>query len=422
MIVWPSGRSSKRARRLVWSAWGIALFVTCAGFAVEGIYAAAFPFSKVFDPTVLADTLHGRFGETAVARALLLVAAFPLLAALFDRSKGKGERAALVRWWRPAALVVGLATVLTITLASHGTTGRWTGLAVPADLLHFSAVSLWLGGLVVLLAATLFEATDAELDEVVPRYSTCAFGAVIAIVASGFFQAERQVGTVHALVSTTYGRFLLAKLVAFGVLILFAAYSREVVNGWYVPRRDARRRTRDTLHVQDRGTGRVATLDPPLAADEPAGSRARRRLIVTVAAEAVIAVVVLTLTAFLVDARPAYEVTNGPQDVTFASPASEPPAVSVNLVVQPAKHGPNQVHLTTETLDGRVANPLQVTMEVTNQDRNVGPLQVHLVRLAPGHYIAYVFELPFAGTWQVTIRALMTPFDEAVATHDITIR
>ena len=161
---------------------------------------------------------------------------------------------------------------------------------------------------------------------------------------------------------------------------------------------------------------------PPLAADEPAGSRARRRLIVTVAAEAVIAVVVLTLTAFLVDARPAYEVTNGPQDVTFASPASEPPAVSVNLVVQPAKHGPNQVHLTTETLDGRVANPLQVTMEVTNQHRNVGPLQVHLVRLAPGHYIAYVFELPFAGTWQVTIRALMTPFDEAVATHDITIR
>jgi len=33
-----------------------------------------------------------------------------------------------------------------------------------------------------------------------------------------------------------------------------------------------------------------------------------------------------------------------------------------------------------------------------------------------------VFDFPFAGTWQVTLRALMTEFDEPSATHDITIR
>jgi len=427
-LVWPAGRSSRRARRLLRSAWGIAFVITAAGFAIEGIYAAAYPFSKLLDPTVLSDTLHGRFGETAVARLGLLVVAFPLLGTLLPRSHDEASKAPpLRRWWAPAAATVALALVVTITLASHGTTGRWTGLAIPADVLHVSGVSLWFGGLLMLLVGVLPMAGEVDLDELVPRYSVLALGAVVVIVATGVFQAVRQVGTIHALLHTTYGHFLSVKLIAFCVLIAFAAYSREVVNRWYVPRRDALRRAQELSSsepVSATGVGNLAIAERPtdVSDDTDAGRSARRQLRATVAAEVVVAIVVLVATAFLVDARPAYEVTNGPQDVTFSSPASQPPAATFNLVVQPAKHGPNQIHLSTETLDGATANPMQVTMEVTNKSHNVGPLQVRLVRLARGHYLAYVFEFPFAGTWQVTVKALMTPIDEAIATHNITIR
>lgn len=165
------------------------------------------------------------------------------------RSGSDAPPRALLRWWAPAATIVGISTVTTVTLASHGTTGRWTGLAIPADILHVSAVLLWFGGLLMLTAAVVPGADAETLDRVVPRYSTFAFAVVVTIIISGTFQAERQVGTIHALFNTAYGHFLLAKLTAFGVLILFAAFSREVVNNWYVPQRDQRKRALELATV-----------------------------------------------------------------------------------------------------------------------------------------------------------------------------
>jgi copper transport protein len=440
-LVWRAGRRSRRARLILWAAWIATFLVTALGFAIEGIYAAAYPFSKLLDPTVLSDTLHGRFGETAVARLALLVLTLPVLALLLPRrSRGADAEspARLPRWWAPVALVLAVSLVVTVTLASHGTTGRWTGLAIPADVVHLSSASLWFGGLLMLTVAVLPTADVRTLEQVVPAYSVLAFGAVVAIVVTGVFQATRQVGTMHALFTTTYGHFLLAKVLAVGVLVVFAAFSREVVNRWYVPQRDRRQRANDVAAVgaatlpRSSSGGGVALAERPepengaiddADPDESARERAAYRgLRFTVAAEVVIAVVVLVLTAFLVDTRPAYEVTNGPQIGNFTSSPLDPPVISLNLVVEPAKSGLNQIHLSTETPQGTVANPMQVTMELTNASHNVGPLQVRLTRLAPGHYLTYSYDFPFPGTWQVTVKALMTPVDESIATHNVTIR
>ena len=136
-LVWRAGRRSARAQRILWTSWWVAVAVTTAGFAIEGIYAAAYPFSKLLDPAVLSATLHGRFGETAVARIAALLIAVPLLRLLIPHKTGPDmPTPTLPRWWAPAATLVGVTTIVTVTLASHGTTGRWTGLAIPADILH----------------------------------------------------------------------------------------------------------------------------------------------------------------------------------------------------------------------------------------------------------------------------------------------
>jgi len=447
VVIWPAGRRSHQAARVLWTAWWATFVVTAIGFGIEGIYAAAYPFRKLLDATVLADTFHGRYGETAVARLAILLLALPLLFVLLRGGRDlKDDPPRLPPWWAPAALVVGVALVITVTLASHGTTGRWTGVAIPADVLHVSAVSVWFGGLLMLAVALLPTANSDTLERVVPKYSVLAIGAVIAIVATGAFQAIRQVGTMHALFSTTYGHFLLAKILAVGVLVAVAGFSREIVNGWYVPQRDKHRRE---LALAAAGSSPSSSYPPPQAeaalaarggvalAERPDLSdggqhepdstdheRERinyRHLRLTVAVEVAIAVVVLALTAFLVDTRPAYEVTNGPQVLTLKSSPSAPPVVWFNLVVEPAKAGNNQIHLSTETPEGGTANPIQVIMQLTNKSHDVGPLDVRLIRLASGHYVRnYVF--PFPGTWQLTVKALMTPIDESTATHDLTIR
>ena len=92
----------------------------------------------------------------------------------------------------------------------------------------------------MLIAVALPKATAAALDRIVPRYSTLATVSVIAIVVSGVFQSIRQVGTLHALTSSTYGQILLVKVGAFTLVIILAALSRDVVRIWYRAPADAR--------------------------------------------------------------------------------------------------------------------------------------------------------------------------------------
>src|SRR4029453_15139599 len=74
-----------------------------------------------------------------------------------------------------------------------------------------------------------------ELRTVVPAYSRLALAAICVIVVSGAFQAWRQLGSLSNLRDTDYGKLLAAKLIAFGALIITAAFSREIVNRPFRP-------------------------------------------------------------------------------------------------------------------------------------------------------------------------------------------
>src|SRR5207245_1176958 len=150
-LVWPAGRESKGAARLVWAGWIGAVVATIVGIALDGAYAAALPLGDAVKPSVISDVLDTRFGRVWLLRLVLLV--------------------------------------------------------------------------VVLRRKHL-----DELREVVPRYSRLALAAISVIIVSGAFQAWRQLGSLSNLRDTDYGKLLTAKLLAFGVLIITAAFSREIVN------------------------------------------------------------------------------------------------------------------------------------------------------------------------------------------------
>src|SRR5207244_12102053 len=127
------------------------------------------------------------------------------LAVLLRRRAGTrrpGVAYPLPRWWRPAAAVVAVGLLLTPGLSGHAGTGDLVPLAIIADVAHLSGVSLWLGGLVVLLVVVLRRKHLDELREVVPRYSRLALAAISVIIVSGAFQAWRQLGSLSNLRDT----------------------------------------------------------------------------------------------------------------------------------------------------------------------------------------------------------------------------
>ena len=124
---------------------------------------------------------------------------------------------------------------------------------------------------------------------VVEGFSQVAFGAVVAIVVSGVVQGWRQVGGYDALTETTYGRLLVVKVLLVAAMLVAAAFSRS----WVRQRAGAR-------------SARLALSPGPGAVAVSSGGGPSRLQVLrwSVAAEVGIAVLVLAVTALLVNAVP----------------------------------------------------------------------------------------------------------------------
>ena len=434
-VVWARGRDDRRARWLVWSGWIAVAVTTVLGVMLEGVYGAGLPLGDAFHTTLIRDVLDTRYGHVALVRLGLLVLAIPLLRILVRRPAADHP---LRAWWKVSALVVGAGLAVTPGIAGHAGTGIQTGLAIPADLVHVAGMACWLGGLVMLCVAVLPRRDVDELRAVLPRYSALALGAIVALVASGAYQAWRQVGSIDALKSTDYGRLLIAKLVAFAALIVAAAFSREVLNRRFrdlppdddepdelVPADDA------VLVSAGAGVAGGARLGgdgvpPPTggydgvdldwdddAEDEAEMARLRRSVWVEIA----IAVVILAITAMLVNAAPARAQSTAPVSLTLKSRQ-----VWVYADIVPGAAGPNDMHFTALPTGGGPATITGMTVQLTRPGEDLPPFTVPLQKLGAGHYYAPLYDIPYSGKWQMTIRVELGQTDEAVLTSPFTLR
>jgi len=434
VTVWPRGRDDRRAARLVWGGWlGVAV-ATVLGIALEGVYAAGLPLSKLFDPTVFGDVLDTRYGKVALVRLALLVLAYPLLRLLLHR-RPSAEHPLHV-WWLASASVVGLGLAVTPGLGGHAGTGIQTGLAIPADLVHVAAMACWRGGLAVLCVAVLPKGDADELRTVLPRYSALALGAIVALIVSGGYQAWRQVGSIDALKSTDYGRLLIAKLVVFAALVVAAAFSREIVNRRFrgLPPDDERDDVETVIEpvpvAVGASTGALGSGSVPEPRgrfdddgydggwdDDTTDEEEVRRLRRSVAIEVVIAAAILAITALLVNAAPARSVETQPVSLVLKSQQ-----VWVYVDIAPGIAGPNDMHFTGLPTGGGPATIDDMTVQLTRPGEDLPPFTVPLQKLGSGHYYAPLYDIPYPGKWQMTIRVQLGATDEAVLSSPFSVR
>jgi copper transport protein len=412
-LVWPGGAAVPRARRLLWAAWGAAVVTTAVGIPVQGVYAAGLPLSKVASSTVLSGVLDERFGKVWGARLVLLALMAIVLVAL-GRRPVAGD-AALPPALRVGGGVLGVGLLLTPGLAGHASTQDLVPLAVASDVVHLVSVSLWLGGLAMLAVAVLPRRLPDELAAVVPRFSRIAFGAVIAILATGTFQGWREVRSKAALTDTTYGRLLIVKVVLFAVLVALGALSRRFVQARY--RAPAARLSFGPGTATIGGSRRPDRGDAPRPPGADPDGETVTQLRKTVGAETVLAVVVLAVTALLVNAQPARSALAQPYSTEMRSDT-----VWVDVTVDPAKAGPAALHFYTLSPQGSQEEVQDLTVTLSLPSQDVGPLTVPVTRAGPGHFSAYNFNIPLRGQWKLEVKALLSDIDEATVSATIPVK
>lgn len=318
-----------------------------------------------------------------------------------------------------AAAAAGLALVT--ALGGHGVSGRWMALGLAATVVHLLALGFWLVGLVLVLGSTRDGSGDGEPGTVAvaAAFSPWALGAVALVIASGAVNSVRQVGERSLLTSTDYGAVLVTKVVLVAALIGVAAMSRATLHrALGRPHRQTLEQaaaltvgaTRSGSGAGKSGSGVTApiaagsTVDATTvdvsSAGTPPPTVAVARLRRTVAVEAVIFAVVLVAGALLVNIRPAYRERGGP--------ATGSAAVGQRLaqvVLEPARAGPNALHVYLSSPGGALDRADPITVTATLAEADVGPIEIEVVPAGPNHVTNPAVALPLKGRWSFEVTA-----------------
>jgi copper transport protein len=416
VMVWSRARTFRAARVITYTGLGVLAVATLAGFMLQGPYAAGLGVGHVFDTALWRDVATTRFGTVWLGRLVLLAIAFVLVRVLFARP----ERERMPPWWIVGATALALAIAATPALAGHAATGDYVALALVADVVHVLALSLWLGGLLMLAVVVMRGNEIGERRDVVLDFSFVATWCVIALVASGAFQTWRQVRELDALRDTDYGHILVIKLVVFALMAVFALFSREIVGRVFdyidddEDEDEALEATPVPIVSGGADDATLMDLDPEVRAEW-------RNLRRSVWAEAVLGIVILGITAVLVNATPAATANAGGNEGA-AGVTMRSNRVVVDVTIAPARAGRNDVHVSTFTPAGAPMDVAELTVTLDQPSRNIAPITVPLRKLGPGHYLSPGFDIPIAGDWRVTGKARLTDVDEVTLTDTLTIR
>lgn len=452
---WPAGAARPGMLRLAMSAWGGLAAATLAAILLQGVYGADQSLSHVFWPDVLHATLYSAYGRALGTRLLLVVAALVVFSITLGSLPTASRRARLTAGATWAAVMVGMAS--TWAVADHAGTGLQVPIAVPSDIIHLSAMAIWVGGLVTLVTIALrradssaatrglgrrrYQAATAEAAQAVSRFSPIALGCVAALVVTGTYQAWRGVGSWAALFETTYGRLLLAKIAGMCMLIALGNLARQRVRRLQAPvsavmaaqvtavlerpRVEAipgraggpgRRNNGRNGHTRGDGPDDEAQLN----ADRTAVTL--RRLRWSVGVEVLIAASVLAVTAVLVNTPTAREAYSPPASAVVSFDTGGPQGSgNVSVLMTPDRLGPNQFRFSVTNDSGQPLRPQQIEAALALPQRNLGPLPIKLTEEKPGTYLSGPVIVTITGQWQLQITIRTDAFDETTVATSVAV-
>lgn len=399
---------ARRAGGLLLAAVNLGLATSLLGILIQGSIVSGQTFWDALQASTVREVLDTRFGTVWGIKLLVwlglgaVVLASPRSVPVL-RPVSLGADGHVLD--RPGRLRLGLLLVPAAVLAflpalsGHASTQEPIALLFPLDVAHVAAMSLWLGGLVALIA--LVPAATGKLDlsqrskllaAVLLRFSPLALLAVTVLAVTGTVQAIMYLTSFDQLLDDAFGRSVLIKALLLAALIGLGALNRQ--------------RTLPKLRAIAAGDG----------APGAAGTVLKR----TLRAEVVLIVAVLGTTGALVGYSPPVSYS-APQAINVDQRIGP---LDLNATVEPGIVGTNTMHL--YLFDAKTGAPFDKTKSITAQATlkaaNVGPLDIALRKSGPGHFTADAFPLTLAGDWTIEVVERVSEFDEYTTTIKVPIR
>jgi putative copper resistance protein D len=135
------------------------------------------------------------------------------------------------RAWQCIGAIIATTLLGSLAWAGHAgaTLGVERSIHLTADAAHLIAAGLWPGGLLPLTLVLLQACRSSQLSlllaasAITRRFSALSLLVVAALAATGLTNSYFLVGSLHALVTTGYGRLLTLKVLLFVIMIGFGA-------------------------------------------------------------------------------------------------------------------------------------------------------------------------------------------------------
>lgn len=345
-------------RRTVVAATTLGLVAAPIAFGLQGADLVGAPIAGALDPLAWRQALATSYAWTVLASAVALA-----LASVSLTRRG-GTAKAL-----SAAALIGVGTAL--AASGHASAAAPQALMRSSVFVHAVAATFWIGALVPLLVSLKNGGGSRGLI----RFSKAAPYAVAALVLAGGVLAVRQVETISALWTTSYGLVLSAKLALVAVLFMLAA-----VNRW-------------------RWTAPAALGDVD----------ARRSLRRSVVLELVVGAVILGVVAL-------WRFTPPPRALAIAS--AEPAlahlqsrAAQADVTVSPGRVGKTDLMIMVMTGDFGPLDAKQITVVLSNPAAGVEGIRREARKPGDGTWRIEGVQLPAPGQWNVRLEILVTDFD-----------
>jgi copper transport protein len=358
---WSAGLRTRRATLLLAVAAGVGLAGTILMISAQASV-------NVGSVTSWAEVFRTQSGRWWLVR--LIVLAVATVAVMLRRFLRRTTLWMVVSW------LGGLGLLAVVAAGGHAVSGRWVTIGLAATVAHLAAMAIWVGGLAGLAAVV----PRQRLARTATSFSPIALGAVVVLAGSGTINAWRQSGSWSELAHSSYGAWLIVKLVLVVVVLAIAAASRWTVR-------------------------------------QSAGQHTARVLRRTVTAEVLGILVVMVATAGL---------TNSPPPRAAALAPSSANVVQGSRIAQidlaPAVAGGTVMHVYLSDTTGSLNVPTAITVTATLQDQGIGPLDIPVTPAGPGHVLSNDAVLPLAGTWTFTITARYSEFDQTVFTTQLAVR
>jgi copper transport protein len=332
---------------LLWMAWAFMLVGSLGSFGLYGAKVVAGSPADALAPAAWGKVIGSHTATVLLVRVMLLLAAGGLLLTFVHRARPV---------WRGVALVLMSALVLTYSSIGHANAQRPAALWIGIDAVHLTAVSLWIGGLLMLAFGSSAWLSDPSYEPIVRRFSTTSMVAVPIIVATGVAQTSRLAGGLDDITSTSWGRTLLVKVTVVTVLIAVGGVSQWV------------------LHH-----------------DGP--SALKRNVLV----EALIGIVIVGLAAALVALPPQTVAASKVFSTTLTGQG-----VIADVTVTPGRVGANEVHLVITPPGGSIDPVASATVQAERPATDLGFVSATMQNIGPNHYTGTIV-LSEAGDWNLVV-------------------